>query len=283
MDFCDFKITVVGLGLIGGSLAIALRDLNPQKLWAIDLNMDTIKAAKDKGIIDKDELDCKSMLHASDIVVIALYPEDTKNFIINNMNNFKSGCLVTDTCGLKNDLVLSLNKVLRKDIEFIGGHPMSGKESSGFFSADKSIFYNANYIITPTTINKPETVTLLEEIILHLGCKRPIRLSPEEHDKIIAYTSHLPHLTAVALINCTDSGGDLNGLIGGSFKDATRVADINSKLWLELIRLNKENVIDTLDCFINSLHDLRNAICKDDHEHLIEYFKKASGKRRELG
>ena len=283
MDFCDFKITIVGLGLIGGSLAIALRDLNPQKLWAIDLNMDTIKAAKDKGIIDTDDLDCKGMLLASDIVVIALYPEDTKNFIINNMNNFKSGCIITDTCGLKSDLVLSLNKILRKDIEFIGGHPMSGKESSGFSSADKSIFYNANYIITPTAINKMETINLLEEMVLHLGCKKPIKLSPEEHDKIIAYTSHLPHLTAVALINCMDIGGDLNGLIGGSFKDATRVADINSKLWLELIRLNKENVVNTLDVFINNLHDFRNAIIKDDYEYLLKYFKKASGKRKELG
>jgi prephenate dehydrogenase len=283
MDFSDFKITIVGLGLIGGSLAMAIRDLKPQKLWAIDRDLNTIKAAEEKGIIDKNDEDCKSMLLNSDLVIIALYPEDTAKFMLNNMESFKTGCLITDTCGLKYDMLLKIKDFLRNDIEFIGGHPMSGKESSGFTSADKAIFYNANYIITPTEQNKEETIIQLEELIVALGCKRPIKMSPKDHDKIIAYTSHLPHLTAVALINCFNNAENLDGLIGGSFRDATRVADINSKLWLELIRLNKENVIDILECFINNLSELKTAISNNDQEKLLDDFKKASSRRKEIG
>jgi prephenate dehydrogenase len=283
MDFSNCNITIVGLGLIGGSLAIALRDLNPKKLWAIDKDKQTIKTAEDRGIIDKYE-DCyTSVLEESDIVIIALYPEDTVNFILNYMPNFKTGSLITDTCGLKHSVIQKLRTTLRKDIEFIGGHPMAGKESSGFISADKAIFHNANYILTPTKDTKIESLNLLEGLILALGCKKPIAMSPEEHDRIIAYTSHLPHLTAISLINCFKTERDLSGLIGGSYRDATRVADINSKLWLELINLNKENVITVLDCFINNLSQMKNSIINSDDERLLQDFIQASSRRKEIG
>ncbi|WP_163192690.1 prephenate dehydrogenase [Clostridium thermarum] len=283
MDISDFKITVVGLGLIGGSLAMALRDLKPNRLWAIDKDEQTIRAAENSGIIDKFKGDINSPLEDSDLIIIALYPEDTVKFILNNMQSFKRGSLITDTCGLKSGIIQKLSNFLRKDLEFIGGHPMAGKESSGFSSADKAIFYNANYILTPTENTNRDALKHLEAMILALGCKKPILLSPEEHDRLIAYTSHLPHLAAVSLINCFSTEKDLAGLVGGSYRDATRVADINSNLWLELLKLNKKNVTTALDSFIESLSQMRNSIANDDDAKLMNYFEQARRRRKGIG
>lgn len=282
MDFSDFRITIVGLGLIGGSLAKAIRELKPDKLWAIDKAEETIKTAETMGVIDRTETNCEKILSNSDIVIMALYPEDTVNFIVSNMKFFKSGCIVTDTCGLKSGMLTKLSGILRSDIEFIGGHPMAGKETSGFANAEKEIFYNANYIITPTEQNKEESVTLMQELILAIGCKKPIITSPKEHDEIITYTSHLPHLAAIAMMNCYTTQRPISQFVGGSFRDATRVADINSKLWLELIKLNKENAINVLDCFIDNLSALKIAIRNNDDEKLLQDFLQASSKRKEI-
>lgn len=282
MDLSDFNITIVGLGLIGGSYAMALRKLKPRQLWAIDKELQTIKKAEEKQIIDFSGLEIKYMLSNSDLIIMALYPEDTISFIEANMSYFKAGCIITDICGLKVNIVSRIERILRNDLDFIGGHPMAGKEFSGFNHADESIFEDANYFLTPTSQNKKETLEFMEKLIVALGCKKPILISAEDHDRIIAYTSHLPHMLAVALINCFTPEEHLKSLIGGSFKDATRVASLNSVLWLELIKTNKNNVIDILDCFIDNIVKLKDIIINDDDEKLLEEFKCANKRRKEL-
>jgi Prephenate dehydrogenase len=283
MGFSELNICIVGLGLIGGSIAKGLKDLRPKNLWAIDKNTDILRTAEEENAIDKGFLQAEDILEKSDIVILSLYPEDTVKFIIGNMDSFKSGCIITDTCGLKSAIIRLISKKLRDDIEFIGGHPMAGREAAGFYNSDKAIFYNSNYFITPTAQNSKEALDIVGSLITALGCKNIIAISPEEHDSVIAYTSHLPHILAVSLINCLDTREELKGLIGGSFKDATRVADINSKLWIELLLLNKENLMTTIDCFLDNLIRLKEAISAEDAGYLENEFARASTKRRGIG
>lgn len=280
MDFSDFNITIVGLGLIGGSYAMALKKLKPKNIWAIDLDKDTLKKAISCGIISEGYTKASEILPKSDMVILALYPQATINFVLDNMEYFKAGCLITDTCGIKENIVSTICNVIRNDIDFIGGHPMAGKETSGFSSADEALFFDANYFITPTGLNSPQNVNILTSLIMAIGCKKIISISPKEHDEIIAYTSHLPHIIAVSLINCLEHGVDLDCSIGGSFKDATRVADINSELWSELLDSNKTNVLNTIDSFINNLNLLKQAIYSGDGAILRNEFNKAKTKRR---
>ncbi|WP_248476897.1 prephenate dehydrogenase [Tepidibacter aestuarii] len=281
MDELDFNITIVGLGLIGGSFAMALNKLKPKNLWAVDIDEDAIKTAKSLGIIDKGYLQPEIPLKNSDIVIICLYPELTIKFINDNMNNFKSGAIITDTAGIKHKILEKINSFLRKDLDFIGAHPMAGRESKGIGFASKDIFNDANYIITPTNKNKKENIEILENIIKSIGCKNIVKVSPKKHDEIIAFTSQLPHIIASALVN-SDIEENTNLFIGGSFKDATRVANMNTQLWLEVFIDNGKNIIEKIDIFEKSLSQIKNLIINKDIDSLESIFEKGKLKRGEI-
>ena len=128
MDCTDFNITIVGLGLIGGSFAMALRKLYPKNIWAIDIDKETLRAAEEMNIIDKGYISPDIPLSNSDIVILAVYPQKTINFVKSNMSLFKSGAVITDTAGIKSNLIHEIMPVLREDLDFVGGHPMAVKE-----------------------------------------------------------------------------------------------------------------------------------------------------------
>lgn len=281
IDFSDFTITIVGLGLIGGSFAIALRELNPRKLLAIDIDEGVIKTAENMGIIDKGYIDPKIPLEKSDIVITCIYPNLTVKFVNDNMDNFKSGAIITDTAGIKEKLIEEIYTCIREDIDFIGGHPMAGRESKGLAYASKDIFNNANYLITPTDKNKKENIDNIEKLIKAIGFKNIVKLGPRQHDEIIAFTSHLPHIMASALIN-SDSRRDTKFFVAGSYRDATRVAKINSELWTELIMDNRNNTLKQIEIFENSIADFKKAIISNDKDSLKALFKKGCQKREEL-
>ena len=283
MDCTDFNITIVGLGLIGGSFAMALRELNPKNIWAIDIDKATLRAAEKMNIIDKGYTNPEIPLSNSDIVIIAVYPQKTINFVKNNMNLFKSGAVITDTAGIKSNLIHDIMPVLRKDLDFIGGHPMAGKEESGLKAASKDMFKNANYILTPINGNKEENINLVTEIARGMGCKRVVHLTPKEHDDIIAYTSQLPHVIAVSLIDCNSSIKEVAQFIGGGFKDTTRVATVNVELWPELLLYNKENIISKIEDFERNIKEIKTAIINNDEDFLKMRFEDATKKRKEIG
>jgi prephenate dehydrogenase len=277
----DFNITVVGLGLIGGSYAMALRELNPRNLWGIDINKNTIRIAEEQGIIDKGYVNPEIPLRKSDIVIICLYPDLTIKFMKDNMNLFKSKAIITDTAGIKDKIVKEINTFIREDIEFIGGHPMAGRECGGLAFASKDIFSGANYIITPTRRNKAKNIELIEDIIKKIGCKKIVKISPKKHDEVIAFTSQLPHILAVSLVS-SDIEEDVGSFIGGSFKDATRVAMINSELWTELLIDNSNNIINQIKVFEDNIANIKRAIINSDSSFLKSTFEKVRLKREEL-
>jgi len=274
----DFNITIVGLGLIGGSFAMALKELNPKNLWGVDIDEDIIKTAEETGIIDKGYLKPQAPLENSDIVIICIYPNMTIKFIRDNMNCFKTGAIITDTAGIKDKLVREINSFLREDLDFIAGHPMAGREYKGLEFASKDMFADASYIITPTYRNNKENIDIVEDIVKKIGFRDVVKISPEEHDKIMALTSQLPHIIATALINGSNEY-DINRFIAGSFKDATRVARINSQLWTELLIDNRKNILAQIENFEYSLREIKRAIISNERETLKSIFDKGSLRR----
>jgi len=278
----DFNITIVGLGLIGGSYAMALKELNPKNLWGIDVDLKAIETAEDLEIIDKGYKEAEVPLSESDIVIISLYPEAAIEFIKKHKNDFKRGAVITDTSGIKESIVKEVSAFIPDYVDFIGGHPMAGRESKGLAFASKDIFKNANYIITPSNKNKKENIELVKSIAEGIGCKNVVLIDAEIHDKIIAYTSAIPHIIAVALMNCDNFDKERGYFIGGSFRDATRVALINPDLWSELFISNKENILKEIEEFENNLSTMKEAIKNEDSTLMKEIFNKAGSKRRKL-
>lgn len=280
-DF-DFNITIVGLGLIGGSYAKALRNLNPNKLYGIDVNKESLNNALKMGIIDEGFTDGKIALGKSHLIIIALYPNEAIKFIQDNVLSIKPGAVITDTCGLKQNIIEKVNKILPKTLEFIGGHPIAGKESQGFGCSSKNIFKNSNYIITPNKQNTEKNITLIENMAKAIGCKNVVRVSPVKHDKIISLTSQLPHIVAVSLMNSHIDSNIDDSFIGGSYKDATRVASINIKLWTELLFENSDNIVTEIEKFENTLTKLKEAIKSKDNSTLEDIFARSSQKRKRM-
>lgn len=278
----DFNITIVGLGLIGGSYAMALKELKPKNLWGVDIDVNTIQSAEVIGIIDKGYTEAKTPLEQSDIVIISLYPEDTIKFIKNNVDNFKKDAVITDVSGIKEKVVTEVESFIPDSLDFVGGHPMAGREARGLSYATKEIFKNANYILTPTGKNKKRSIELVRKMAVKIGCKNVIEIDAKVHDKFVAYTSGVPHIIAAALMNSDSFDKERSFFVGGSFRDATRVALINSSLWSELFISNKENTIKELEEFENNITIIKNAIKNEDIDSMKSIFDNAGKKRSEL-
>lgn len=283
MDDGDFKInlTIVGLGLIGGSYAMAFRKMNKGKIWAIDLNENTLKKAAEMDIIDEgySMKNAYIPLKKSDITIIAIYPEALIEFVKSNASNFKKGSIITDVLGIKENNIDKIQNILGSNVEFLGGHPMAGKELSGFHNADGAIFKNANYILTPTSKNKRQTIDAMKKFVRAIGAKDITEVTPKRHDEIIALTSQLPHVIAVSLMNSSYVDDNVKHFIGGSFKDATRVARINSDLWCQLFMKNKDNLLKAINSFESSIDELKKSIEEGDTDNIKKILQNASSKK----
>lgn len=282
MEKLDLNITVVGLGLIGGSYAMAIRELNPKKLYAVDIDEEALHDAEKNGIIDKGYVKADIPLKESDLVIICLYPKLVKNFIKDNIKYFKSGAVITDVTGIKSEFVKEVNHILREDLDFVFGHPMAGREQKGLKFASKEVFKGANYIITPTERNKEENIKFLEELIRKIGFRNVVTITPEKHDKIIGFTSQLPHVIAVSLVNSDELGIDTGLYTGDSYRELTRIAQINSQLWTELFMGNKDNLIKEIEVFEKNIARIKDAIINEENSLLTELLEKASKKRKEM-
>lgn len=282
VNFSKLNLTIVGLGLIGGSLAKSVRkNIDIGNIWGIDIDEDILKLAKDEGVIDEYYMEPKIPLLKSDIVIFCTYPGTTVEIIKNNVNDFKPNSIVTDTSGIKNNIVQELKAIMRDDVEFIGGHPMSGKESRGYELSHACIFDSAEYILTPNEDTSDYSIKILTKLIIDMGFKRVTIMSPEAHDKRIAFTSHLPHIIACALMNNhnIEEGFDC---IGGSFRDMTRVADINADLWCELIYENRINLLDELENFMLDINKIYDTLRINDITSLKSMMQTGSLQRKEM-
>ncbi len=275
----DVKFLIVGLGLIGGSYAQALTDLG-YEVGAITRSQSSIDYAVENGLIAHGTTEVtEDYVSKFDVVVFALYPKVFVDWIDKYQSYFKSGALITDVTGVKSPIVYKIQDMLRDDVEFVGAHPMAGKEVYGVQNADKSIFAQANYIVTPTEKNTESAIETTKQIGRLLGFKTVCELSPEKHDEMIGFLSQLTHCIAVSLMDCKESE-NLVDYTGDSFRDLTRIAKINDAMWSELFLLNKDELISQMDLFLSKFKELRDALENEDTEKMRDMMRISTERRK---
>lgn len=269
---------IVGLGLIGGSYARALKKKG-YKVSAITKSESSIEYALENDIIDSGySYVCEEAVAEADYIIFSLYPKVFSQWINDYQHLFKSGAVITDVTGVKTSIVYEIQEKLREDVEFIAAHPMAGREVYGVENSDEKIFNGANYIVVPTDKNTEPAIEWCKWLGRELGFARISTLSPEEHDEIIGFVSQLTHCIAVSLMTCSDNEY-LVDYTGDSFRDLTRIARINDAMWSELFMLNKDALIEQMDIFLKEFSTLRNIIKDDDVEKMREKMRLSTARR----
>lgn len=272
-------ILIVGLGLMGGSYAKAL-SAKGYEVGAVTREQSSIDYALAHGIIAHGMTEVTAeYVGRFDIVVFALYPKLFIEWVAKYQHLLKKGAILTDVTGVKSEVVYPVQEMLREDLEFIGAHPMAGREVYGVENANTEMFCGANYIVTPTERNTEEAIVLCEALGRELGFARISRLAPREHDEMIGFLSQLTHCIAVSLMTCKDSE-DLVAYTGDSFRDLTRIARINEDMWSELFLMNKETLLHEIDVFAAQLGNLRARLADGDAEALKEMMRLSTARRR---
>lgn len=274
----DTKILIVGLGVIGGSYARAL-SRSGYHVRCITKEQKDIDYALSLGMIESGSTEVtKEIVEWADLVVFALYPHIFIDWIKEYQHLFRTGTLITDVTGVKSRIVEEMQSILRADVEFIAAHPMAGRESSGVEYSDDRVFFGANYIITPTESNTPEAVEICRKLGEELGFARISLLSPEEHDRMIAFLSQLTHCIAVTLMTTNDSPM-MEKYTGDSFRDLTRIAKINDVMWSELFLLNREALLEQMDAFADEFDRFRTLLREEDSEGMRDTMRRATARR----
>lgn len=274
----DSRILIVGLGLIGGSYAEGLTKAGFE-VGAVTRSQESIDFALSKGFISSGTTEVtREYVSRFDIIVFALYPHVFLSWIENYQDYIKQGALLTDVTGVKRSVVYKVQEMLRDDLEFVGAHPMAGRELYGVRNADCSVFKGANYIVTPTGANTEGAVVTCEDLGRALGFGCISRLSPEEHDEMVGFLSQLTHCIAVALMNSKESR-HLAEFTGDSFRDLTRIARINDGMWSELFLLNRDELLSQMDLFIGKFGELRDALAAGDMDKMREMMRISTERR----
>lgn len=275
----DKKILIVGLGLIGGSYAAALSQ-NGWEVGAIDPDPQAIAFAEKAGFIRHGRTEPEAeYVGKFDIVVFALYPHVLLEWLEKYGPGLREGALATDVTGVKSGVVEKAQALLFPRVEFIGAHPMAGREVSGVENARADLFRGANYIVTPTAANTEEAIACCETLGRTLGARNISRLTPKEHDEMIGFLSQLTHCIAVALMTCKESR-HLVDYTGDSFRDLTRIAKINENMWTELFLWNREELLSQMDLFIAHFAKLRDALAQGDEETMKDMMRLSTERRR---
>ena len=273
------KILIVGLGLIGGSYAKRLKN-NGHHVGAITLNQEDIDYAIENNIIDEGIVEVKKeFVSQFDIVIFALYPSVFIKWIEQYNSYFKKGAIISDVSGVKTEVVYKVQELLEnQNVEFIGAHPMAGKEVYGVKNASETLFEGANFIITPTPVNSQKAIDVITKIAQELGFKTISILTPRKHDEMIAFLSQLTHCIAVSLMTCKESQ-HLKDYTGDSFRDLTRIANINENMWSELFLMNKKELLSQMDLFIEEFNKLRDSLENEDIETMKDMMRLSTYRR----
>lgn len=274
------KIIIVGLGVIGGSVAKALKQNTRHQVLGMDTNEDSLLDACSCGAIDGKA--SHEDLRSADMVYLCVYPDAALEFAEAHGPELKEGCVLTDTCGVKTAVCTGMDRLKGTGkYVFVAGHPMAGKERSGFGASDPSIFVGASYILVPR--DAPEwAVSLVEQQALSMGFGRIVRTDPRHHDQMIAFTSQVPHALACAYVT-SPRCRDHHGFSAGSYRDVSRVANINDVLWSRLFLDNRDALTEELDELIRNLSAFREAVAAGDEGELRRLLKLAGDIKREVG
>ena len=275
----DTRILIVGLGLLGGSYAMALKKKGFRCIYGFARRQETVDYAFAHGLIDEgsSQVD-EDLIARAEMIVFALYPTVLLDWVRQYGHLIRPGTVVTDVTGVKSCIIGPVVSALPEGVEFVSVHPMAGREVGGIENADDRIFNGANYIVVPTEENTEDAVRLCEDLGRELGFGRISRLSPGEHDDMIAFLSQLTHCVAVSLM-CASDDERLVDYTGDSFRDLTRIARINDEMWSELFLLNKEALLRQTDRFLEQVTRMRDLIAEDNREGLREMMRTSTARR----
>ncbi|NLG13458.1 MAG: prephenate dehydrogenase [Lentisphaerae bacterium] len=274
------NVGIVGLGLIGGSLAKAVKSRTEHRVWGFDVLDTVLHKAKAEQVID--DVLMPERLEKCDLVLLALFPETTLEWLQKNSGSLRAGTIVVDCCGIKQEICrLGFELAQRHGFTFIGGHPMAGVERFGFEASKADLFLNASMVLTPEIGINLEALEQSKAFFLSLGFARITISTPEEHDRVIAYTSQLAHLLSSAYIK-SDTAFLHSGISAGSFQDMTRVATLQPEMWGELFMLNRDPLLQELDGLIDRLGEYRQAIATDQRAELVRLLDEGRVKKAEV-
>lgn len=270
------KIAIIGLGLIGGSMAKAIKENTDHTVYGHDLSDTVQKKAKLINAIDEPLTD--ELLRDCDLTIVALYPQAAIDYICDKQELFKKGSIVLDCCGVKQAVCSQAEPIaLKQGFVFIGGHPMAGLEHSGFDHAEKALFKNASMILTPTKGNIQD-VEKVKDLFTSIGFTNLQIATPREHDQMIAFTSQLAHVVSSAYIK-SPAAMKHKGFSAGSYRDLTRVAKLNENMWTELFLDNPDFLAEEIDGIADRLKEYSQAIREKDAQTLRSLLKDGREKK----
>jgi prephenate dehydrogenase len=276
-----YRIGVIGLGLMGASLAGALRGFRDAQIAGADVSEDVRVKAKRAGFVEEVYINAGDAIDGADLVIFCVYASHIPRLIRENAPRFKPGSVASDICGVKSSLYAKLSGLLPDCVDYVGIHPMAGKERDGFDNADPEIYKNSGMIVCPLPGAGPESVALMKEIAEYVGATRLAVSPPNEHDSVIAYTSDLMHIASAGL--CVEfHAGMTSAFTAGAFRDCTRVADINPDAWTELLMDNRLNTLARLDEYISSLQAMRESLARGDSDAMRSLLDRAGRNKREM-
>ena len=281
MSLKNKKILIIGLGLMGGSYAKALKKRG-YTVNAITKDQDSVDYAKSIGIIDYGTVSVEpELVKKSDFIVFAVYPDVFVEWIEKYQQLFSPDTIITDVTGVKGCIVDKIQSMLRPDVEFVSAHPMAGRELYGVRHSDETVFQGANYIVVPTKKNTEKAIEICKELGRELGFSNITELDADSHDKMIAFLSQLTHCIAVSLM-CSSDNTALRDYTGDSFRDLTRIASINDEMWSELFLLNREKLLEEMDLFKNSFNKLYDYLKNGDREGMREMMRCSTERRKKF-
>lgn len=274
------NIAVIGLGIIGGSYCKAFKKYTNHHIIGINRTQTTAQKALKVGAID--EIGSPESISKADLIILAMYPQADVEFTEKYGKYIKKGAVVTDASGIKRAICPQLTALAEKyGFVFIGSHPMAGKETNGFDVSDSELYKGASFIITPCNADQTY-VEQLATLAKSIGFGTIKITTPEEHDRMIAFTSQLPHVLACSYV-LSPCCPNHNGFSAGSYRDVSRVANINSKLWSELFLENKEPLVKELDILIENITQIINAIKSEDKQALTDLLEQGHKVKEMLG
>ena len=280
------RVTIIGIGLIGGSISMAVKAQWPgAQITGCDLDPDVQKEALAQGVIDKVADDMESCCRSADFIFIATPVMVIPKIIESIALVVGEDTIVTDVGSTKSKIVEVAGNVMPATVNFIGGHPLAGSEQAGLRAATGGLLKDAVYILTPTAKTSPEAFQKLHALLTKLGAK-VVALSPEKHDEIVAAVSHLPHLTATALVNVVAAveDGSENRLLftAGGFRDLTRIASGNPDLWVDICLDNREAIAASIQRLTSTLGDVCQLITEGNRQGLLDVLTLAKNKRASM-
>lgn len=279
------RIAIIGLGLIGGSMGLALKKVADLELVGFARRPEVASKALSIGAVDRAEANLLSAVEEANLVIIATPVVAIKEILAQIGERLPQGCIVTDTASTKAQVMGWAEEFLPSSVSFIGGHPMAGKEASGIEAADSALFAGCTYCLVPGRRATAEAINVVEGLVGEIGAK-PIFLDASEHDSLVAAISHLPLLLSAALVSATTrspSWPKMAKLAATGFRDLTRLASGNPEMSRDICLTNREPILHWIDEYIKELEEFRRLVGEGGQEMEQAFIRARQGRERWLG